>query len=147
MKFEDLKFERLTHPAMFKFIPRELFEQVKDPNVNVDNLYKFGPMSLASETTFIYVMFDPANVVKGVLWASINKFTDNLEVSILSVDKEYQGGNACKVTLEFLQDIKKEHHLNKIRLMSPRGKNYQHKYERVYKQLGLKESNVKVMEI
>lgn len=149
MNFSDLKFIRLTHPDLFGFIPQELFEQVKerDPDVIVDNLYKFGPAQLSSPLTFLYVMVDDKYSVKGVLWAGINEFSNNLEVSILSVDKEYQNNGACKVSLEFLQDIQKKHNLNKIRMMTLRGKACTDKYERIYKKIGLKESNVIILEI
>ena len=118
MKFEDLQFVRLTQPEQFNLIPRELFEQVKkkDPDIIVDNLYKFGPQQLLSNLNFIYVMVDGKSKIKGILWAGVNDFTNNLEVSILSVDKEYQNNGACKISLEFLQEIQKKHDLNKIRL-------------------------------
>lgn len=149
MNFENLQFVRLTHPDMFRFIPRYLFEQVKDntPDINIENLYLFGPAQLASEKTFLYIMFDGSNVIKGMLWAAINEFTDNLEVNILSVDNDYQGNSACKTSLDFLQDIKENHKLKKIRMMTTRGKAYTDKYERVYKKAGLKESNVVILEI
>ena len=149
MKFEDLQFVRLTQPDQFNLIPRELFEQVetKDPDVIVDNLYKFGPQQLLSNMNFIYVMVDDKSKIKGILWAGVNDFTNNLEVSVWSVDKEYQNSGAGKTSLEFLQDIQKKHKLNKIRFMTTRGKNYIDKYKRVYKKQGLKESDVVILEI
>ena len=149
MKFSDLKFIRLTQPEQFALIPRRLFEQVaeKDPDVIIENLYKFGPMQLTCDTTFLYVMVDGESKIKGVLWAGVNDFSEILEVSFLSVDREYQNSDACKVSLEFLQQIQKKHGLRKIRMMTKRGKNYKDKYERVYKKQGMKESDIVIMEI
>ncbi len=148
-KFSDLKFIRLTSPEQFALIPRRLFEQVqeKDPDVILENLYKFGPAQLNSNLTFMYVMVNEASVIKGLLWCGVNEFSENLEVSIWSVDKEYQNSGAYEISLEFLQQIQKQQGLRKIRFMSPRGKNYQDKYERVYKKHGLKQSDVMIMEI
>ncbi|KKM00702.1 hypothetical protein LCGC14_1801790 [marine sediment metagenome] len=148
MKFEDLTFIRLTQPDQFRLIPPELFEQVKeDPDVIVENLYKFGPEQLNSQLTFLYIMVDPEDKTKGVLWAGVNEFTNILEVSILSVDKEYQDGKSPKIVLEFLQKLQKILNLSKIRFMTTRGKNYTDKYKRVYKEIGLKESNILILEI
>ena len=148
-KFEDLTFIRLTSPDLFGLIPKYLLEQVQknDPDVIIDNIYKFGPMQLTSNLTFLYVMADDESKIKGVLWAGVNEFSDILEVSMFSVDPEYQNSCACKISLEFLQEIQKKHNLRKIRMMTRRGKNYQDKYERVYKKQGMKESDLVVMEI
>ena len=149
MKFSDLKFVRLTMPEQFDLIPRELFEQVKekDPDVILENLYKFGPMQLTNDRNFLYVMVDPKQNVKGVLWAGVNDFTEILEVSILSVDKEYQNNGACKTSLEFLQNIQQKLGLRKVRFMTNRDKSYKDKYERVYKKEGLRESDIVILEI
>ncbi len=125
----NLEFIRLSHPDQFKLIPRELFEQVRDndPDVILENIYKHGPEQLSNADNFIYVMVDDKPSVKGVLWAGINAFSEILEVSILSVDKEHQNNGACKQSLEFLQEIQKEHNLRKVRWMTTRGKNYKDK--------------------
>ncbi len=147
--FNELQFIRLTQPEQFGLIPRYLFEQVQehDPDVIIENIYKFGPMQLTSSLNFLYVMVDDTTTIKGVMWANINEFSEHLEVNMLSVDKEYQNSDACKVSLEFLQEIQKTHNLRKIRMMTQRGKHYKDKYERVYKKHGMTEAAVIIMEI
>ena len=149
MKFEDLQFIRLTAPEQFKTIPLRLFEQIKekDSDVIIENLYKFGPAQLNSESNFIYVMVNDRFEIKGVLWAGINEFSENLEVSVLSVDKEYQNSGACEKMFEFLKEIRKEHSLRKIRWMTNRGKSQQRKYEQIYNEIGLKQSDTIIVEM
>lgn len=128
MKFENLKFIRLTQPDQFKLIPRELFEQVKGAEFKVDRLYQFGPALLASPLTLFYALADnETSVIKGVLWASINPFTENLDIHVLSIDKDYQGNGALDGALEFLEKIRTENNLNKLQMTTTRPKVYEEK--------------------
>lgn len=106
MKFEDLKFVRLTHPAMFEGIPRYLFEQVKDAEFKVDRLYQFGPVLITSPLTFLYILVNDTSAVKGILWAEVNPFNENIYANIFSVDKEYQNnGDAMVGAIRKLKEI------------------------------------------
>ncbi len=149
MKFEDLKFVRLTLPEQFEMVPKYLFEQVKGSDFKIDRLYQFGPMLLASPLTFLYVLINDESVIKGLLWAEANPLDDQLKVHAFSVDKEYQqnmngdfskNSEALKVTLDFLRQIQEENQLDsKIEIVTLR--------PRAYEKSGWKRSKKILMEI
>lgn len=111
MKFSELKFVRLTQPEQFGLIPRYLFEQIKGSDFNIDRLYQFGPMLLTSPFMFLYILADKEQLKKGnaspkgILWAEINPFYENLNAHIFSIDKEYQCNGAMKNIIEKLKEI------------------------------------------
>lgn len=85
-------------------------------------------------------MADENNKIKGILWAEISPLTENLNVHILSVDKEYQGNGTLDKTLDFMRIIQKEQNLNKIQITTICPKTYERKY-------GWRQSKKKIMEI
>ena len=114
MKFEDLKFVRLTEPEQFALIPKVLFEQMKDADYKIDKLYQFGPILLMSPLTFLYVLVNKdTNIIKGILWSENNPITEKLNTLAFSIDKEYQSknGDALEWVKKFLKKIQKENNL------------------------------------
>ena len=111
MKFSDLKFVRLIQPNQFGLIPRYLFEQVKGGEFKIDRLYQIGPILLASPLTFLYILADKEQLKKGsaspkgVLWAEVNPFCEDVKAHIFSVDKEYQGNGAMVEVIDKLKEI------------------------------------------
>lgn len=106
--FNNLKFIRITGSPeivdmVFRRIPRELFEQVKDVEFNIDLLYKVPSRFISNVNTRFYVLTDDEDVIKGILWAYINILTGKIQVNILSIDKEYQFSDALEKTLEFVK--------------------------------------------
>jgi hypothetical protein len=133
MTFDDLKFVRLTTPELFGTIPPELFEQVRDSDFKIERLYQFGPATVASPLTFLYVLCEKEALkkgdakAKGILWAEICPFTENLNIHILSIAKEYQGNGTLEKTLEFLEELKEKEGLNKLQIVTTRTKFYEEK--------------------
>ena len=113
MKFSDLKFVRLTQPEQFGLIPNYLFEQVKGGEFKIDRLYQFGPALLASPLTFFYALADKeTSLIKGILWAEVNPFFENVHAHIFSIDKEYQNnGDAIGGAIEKLKEIRTKENL------------------------------------
>ena len=101
-KFKDLTFERVTQPLLFSYIPKYLFEQVKDRSFDIDRLFRFSDKLLANPTQLFYVLIDDEKKIKGIFWASLNVINNCIDVALLSVDKEYQFGDAIENTLEFI---------------------------------------------
>lgn len=142
--FDDLKFVLINNPGttpevidmVFQRIPKELFEQVKDLDFNIDLLYKVPSKFVNNAVTRFYVLTDSEDVIKGILWFYVNVLTEKIQVNILSVDKEYQFDNALEKTLEFIrsQDSKL-----KIECITT--------HPRIYERNGWKQSNRKIMEI
>ncbi len=147
MNFSDLKFVRINSPGtspeiidmVFRRIPRELFEQVKDVEFNIDLLYKSPSGFLNKANTMFYVLTDNEDKIKGVLWAYINILTEKIQVNILSIDKEYQFSDALEKTLEFVRSWQGKDENLKIQIITTRP----HAYEKA----GLVKSKQILMEI
>lgn len=105
--FQDLKFVRLTIPDQFGLIPKALFEQVKGADFKIDRLYQFGPALLASPLTFFYALADKeTSLIKGILWAEVNPFNEDVYAHVFSINKEYQdNGDAMGGAIEKLKEI------------------------------------------
>ena len=117
MKFEDLKFVRLTRPEQFSLVPRYLFEQVKGGDFNIDRLLQFGPMLLASPLTYFYILAEKEQLekgyapAKGLLWAEVNPFNENVHAHLFSIDKEYQHDGAMSGAIKKLKEIREKENL------------------------------------
>lgn len=118
---DELKFVRTFD---FRYIPRALFEQIKEmDDAMINRVYRLGPLIGASPTTLLYVLIDEVNVIKGVLWAEIDLIEAIIFVRLLSVDKEYQSSNGQLLNkakdflfnLEMGPELKKEIHFLTMR--------------------------------
>lgn len=129
--FNDLKFVRITGTPeiidmVFRRIPKELFEQVKDIEFNIDLLYKAPSRFIGNVNTRFYVLTDDEDVINGILWTYINLLTESIDVHILSIDKEYQFSDAIEKTLEFIKSWQGKNERLKIQIITARP----HAYER-----------------
>lgn len=110
-KFSDLKFVRINNPGtdsgiidmVFRGIPKELFKQVKDIEINLDLLYQSPAMFISDSNTRFYVLIDSDEKIKGFLWAYISVLLEAVQVQMFRLDKEYQFGEALKGALEFIE--------------------------------------------
>lgn len=110
----DLKFVRNYD---FDIVPRYLLEQIPGREWNIDTLYHYGPLFISNPFNWLYVLVDVGQVIKGVLWATVDPVLETLAVNILSVDREYQQVNGSlrrsqskivKMAIDFLgKEIKK----------------------------------------
>lgn len=130
MNFEDLKFVQITGSPeitdmVFRRIPRELFEQVKDIEFNIDLLYQAPSRFIGNANTRFYVLTDDEDVIKGILWAYINILTESIDVHILSIDKEFQFGDAIEKTLEFIRSWQGKDEKLKIQIITARPHAYE----------------------
>lgn len=145
--FDNLKFVLINSPGtspeiidmVFRRIPRELFEQVKDVEFNIDLLYKVPSGFINKANTRFYVLTDNEDKIKGILWAYINILTEKIQVNFLSVDKEYQFSDAIEKTLEFVRSWQGENENLKIQIVTLRP----HAYEKA----GFEQSKQILMEI
>lgn len=125
MKFEDLTFIRLDKPGLLRFVPKRLFEQVRDRTFNIDKIYELESSFITNPTVRLYAMVDEDSVTRGVLWAQVNVITETIQVSLLSIDKEYQWDNALEKTLEFVRSWMSKDENLKIEFISTRPKAYE----------------------
>ncbi len=139
MKFDDLKFVRLrtdisTDPdgslarMLFNRIPIELFKQIKNSDFKIERIRQFAPLALMQPLTFFYILSTDDDKIKGFLWAEINPLTENLFVHTLSIDKEYQGGDALEKAFDFIDQIRQEQNLKKIQMVTVCPKTYEKKH-------------------
>ncbi len=143
-KFEELKFVRIDRPDLFSLIPRHLFEQVKDHNFDIDRLYKLVGRFMCDPTTLIFILVDEQSKIKGILWATANLLIETVQVSVLSVDKQYQFGDAIKGTVEFIRSWRNKDNV-KIEFITTRPKAYEEKFEKL--DIKLKRSKRIILEI
>lgn len=131
-EFSDLKFVRLSisRPEdvggavmLFNSIPRELFEQVKDVDFDIEKVFQLSSKILANPTILFYILIDSEDKIKGIFWAEANILSGSIDVFILSIDKEYQFGDAIKETLKFIQDEIQEN--AKVRMITTRVAKYE----------------------
>lgn len=131
--FSELKFVSINNPGtspeiidmVFRRIPKELFEQVKDIEFNVDLLYQVPSRFINNVNTRFYVLTNDEDKIKGILWAYINLLTEKIQVNILSVDKEYQFSNALEKTLEFVRSWQGKDESLKIEIITTRPHTYE----------------------
>ena len=66
-------------------------------------------MITSDPLTIIYAFVDDQSMIKGFIWTSINPLTQELRLSVLSVDKEYYGSdvlpNIKELIIEMLKAI------------------------------------------
>lgn len=145
--FEGLKFVSLNNPGtspemidmLFRRIPRELFEQVKDVEFNIDLLYQAPSRFISNVNTRFYVLTDNEDKIKGILWAYLNILTEKIQINIFSIEKEYQFDNALEKTLEFIRSWQSEKENLKIEIITTE--------PQTYEKLGWKSSGQIILEI
>ena len=133
MKFSDLKFIRINNPGtspeiidmIFRRIPKVLFEQVKDIEFNIDLLRRTPSSFINNVNTRFYILTDDKDKIRGILWAYVNLLTESIQVNILSIDKEYQNGDAIEKTLEFIKSWQGEDENLKIQILTTRPHTYE----------------------
>ncbi|KKL55007.1 hypothetical protein LCGC14_2259740 [marine sediment metagenome] len=128
--FSDLRFVRITGNSdivdmMFRQIPHELFEQIKDIEFNIDLLYQIPAKFISGANNLFYVLVDDEDKIKGVLWCYLNILTEDIQIQILSIDKEYQFGNALNETEKFIRSLMGENENLKIQIITTRPHAYQ----------------------
>ena len=68
--FDNLKFVQINNASpdvvdmVFRRIPKELFEQVKDIEFNIDLLYKAPSRFMGNANTRFYVLTDDEDILK-----------------------------------------------------------------------------------
>lgn len=110
MKFEDLKFEPVLYPIVFKYFPKYLLEQIPDRQWEIEKLYEWAPTFISNPLNAFWVLTLEDNIMKGLLWITIDPVLEMIAVNILSVDSEYQKprGEAIKKTIEFLKEYRQK---------------------------------------
>lgn len=145
----DLKFIRVTDPNIFSLIPRSLFEQIKGYDFSVERLILYGASIVRYPLTYLYVMTDVSNVIKGVFWSRVDFVDETLEVYLISVEPEYQSG-ILEQALKFARELQEKERpklknvwgidlKDKINLITNQPK--------VYKKFGAKPTKRVLMEI
>ncbi len=129
--FADLRFVRVAGKPdivdmLFRQIPRELFEQIKDIEFNIDLLYQMPSKFIGGANNMFYVLVDDEDLIKGIMWCYVNVLTESVNVHILSIDKDYQRdsmideSDALKETVKFIREMMGENENLKITAITSR---------------------------
>ena len=120
-KIDELRFVRAMSPDI---VPHYLIEQVRDRNYSVEDFFKYQQINCMSQTAdgfkinpfnHLYVLANPENIVKGVLWMVVDALSKDVVIQTYSIDKEYWNkGYAVKKIADHVKDIVMKAKLNKI---------------------------------
>lgn len=77
-------------PNGLNYVPRYLFEQIKNRNWNVDKIYEYGSLFITNPLNRFWVLTDIGHTIKGILWITIDPIVEIIAVNVLSIDKEFQ---------------------------------------------------------
>ena len=118
---DDLRWIRVFTPS---HIPHYLIEQVRDRDYSIEDFFKYHEINCLVNSqnginlnpfNHLYVLADPKNEVKGVLWFNVDPLAKDIMIQTYSVDKEYwNNGQAVKKLFNHIQDILKKAHLNRV---------------------------------
>jgi hypothetical protein len=113
--FDSLRFIRVFTPI---HVPKELIEQVRDREYEVDDWYKYQEIICVRQTdsgpqlnplSLLYVIADEGNKVVGMFWAEIDTLSKTLVVQTFSMDKNYWcKGKAVNLLSKKAKEILKE---------------------------------------
>jgi RimJ/RimL family protein N-acetyltransferase len=120
-KTDELRFVRAMSPDI---VPHYLIEQVRDRNYSVEDFFKYQQINCMSQTAegfkinpfnHLYVLANPENIVKGVLWMVVDALSKDIVIQTYSIDKEYWNkGYAVKKIADHVKEIVVKGNLNKI---------------------------------
>lgn len=115
-KIDELKFVPIVDPNAFALIPKYLFEQIKGREWEVEKFYKWGPIFIRNPLNRVWVLTDIANIIKGVLWVTIDPVLEVMAVNVFSVDREYQELNGNPRNNPSASLLKAKEQLDKFRI-------------------------------
>jgi len=120
-KIDELRFVRVFTPD---HVPQYLIEQVRDRDYSVEEFFKYHQINCMTQGekgivlnpfNHLYVLADKENIVKGMLWFSVDPLSKDILIQTFSMDKEYWGkGQAVKKLAEHIKEIRIKANLNKI---------------------------------
>jgi len=149
---EELEFVRITDPNVFRFIPHYLFEQIKNREYDIEQIYKYGPIFVCSRLNCFYAIVDDKNIFKGILWLTVDPVVEQIAVNVLSVDRQYQFNGILRKAKDFIKKLPENDNIFaqmlkeldiklKDKIMWPT------KRPRAFERIGAKQSERVIMEI
>lgn len=73
-----------------RLVPRYLIDQIKEKTWDTDEWYEFNLQQIRNPDNLILGLVDETNLVKGIVWISVDKFNKYVFVNNLSLDKKLQ---------------------------------------------------------
>jgi len=143
--FDKLRFIRVFTPM---HVPKELIEQVRDREYEVEDWYKYQEVICLRQTdqgpqlnplSMLYVIADEGNKVVGMFWCEVDVLSKTLVIQTFSMKKEYWNkGRAVTLAADKAKEIAKECSLKKIVWIT--------NYKRHSLKYGFKQSKGTIME-
>ena len=145
INFDTLRFIRVFTPM---HVPKELIEQVRDREYEVEDWYKYQEIVCVRKTekgvelnplSLLYVIADEGNKVVGMLWCEIDTLSKTLVIQTFSMDKKYWNkGKAVTLLSKKAKEIAKGCNLKKVAWIT--------NYEKHSLRYGFKRSKGTIME-
>jgi N-acetylglutamate synthase-like GNAT family acetyltransferase len=121
VNFDTLRFIRVFTPM---HVPKDLIEQVRDREYEVEDWYKYQEIICLRQTdagpqlnplSMLYVIADEGNKVVGMLWCEVHVLSKTLVIQTFSMDKKYWNkGKAVTLLSKKAKEIAKGCNLKKI---------------------------------
>ncbi len=116
-KIGNLKVVRIND---INLVPRYLLDQVRGREWETDKVVPYLSRALLAGGLNLCVLIDKENVIKGVLLFQPNYLENNIEILILSVDREYQFNGVLPDALKFMRGVKEGYKLKSIKIRTKR---------------------------
>ncbi|HNC88742.1 MAG TPA: hypothetical protein PL000_07310 [Anaerolineales bacterium] len=120
-KIDELRWVRAFSPDV---IPKYLIEQIKKRDFEVDDFLRYHKVACMRETqdgftlnplSQLWVLANPDNLVKGVLWFVVDPLCKAIVIQTYSVDPEYwKDGGAMEKCVSHVKDIYRKTGMKKI---------------------------------
>jgi hypothetical protein len=111
-KIDDLRWVRVFSPQV---IPKYLVDNIKHKDFTTDEFFEYQEIICLRQTdegptlnpfSHLYALADSGNIVKGILWFTIDPLSKNLFIQTYSVDKEYWDGGSIKKLSDHIKIIR-----------------------------------------
>ena len=120
-KIEELRWVRVFSPI---HVPKYLIEQIKKRDYSVEEFYKYHEINCLQMTeegpslnpfSHLYVLVNTENLVKDVLWFTVDPLAKSICIQTYTVDKEYwNSGGSVRKLADHIKDIRRKGNLKKI---------------------------------
>lgn len=71
-------------------VPRYLIDQIKERTWETDEWYEFNLADIDNENNLIFGIVDKDNLIKGMVWVMVDRFSKYVFINNCSLDKKYQ---------------------------------------------------------
>lgn len=123
-----------------RLVPKELVEQVKGRNFDVEAFYSYQLRSSGDKANVLLVIVDDKYRVVGFLWITVDGFEKMLFLNTISIDVPHQGDKELiRMIREYVRELAGKLGFSRIVTVSDRGK--------ALERYGFEDTKLKIMKM